>query len=153
MFISDFAIRRPVITVVSMLALVVFGLVSLVLLQTDEFPDVAVPLVVVAVPYPGASPDNVEREIVEPIEEAIAGISGVKKVTSNALDSFATHPRRVQLREGSAGSDAGDSRRDQRDSQRPAAGDGGADPDAGQPDRLPDRLARARRRTPCRSDS
>jgi len=89
MFISDFAIRRPVITVVSMVALVVFGLVSLVLLQTDEFPDVAVPLVVVSVPYPGASPDNVEREIVEPVEEAIAGISGVKKVTSNSLDSFA----------------------------------------------------------------
>ena len=41
-------------------------------------------------PYPGASPDNVEREIVEPIEEAIAGISGVKKVTSNSLDSYAT---------------------------------------------------------------
>jgi len=90
MFISDFAIRRPVITVVSMLALVVFGLVSLVLLQTDEFPDVAVPLVVVSVPYPGASPDNVEREIVEPMEEAISGISGVKKVTSNSLDGFAT---------------------------------------------------------------
>ena len=90
MFISDLAIRRPVITVVSMLALVVFGLVSYVLLQTDEFPDVAVPLVVVATPYPGASPDNVEREIVEPMEEAISGISGVKKVTSNALDGFAS---------------------------------------------------------------
>jgi HAE1 family hydrophobic/amphiphilic exporter-1 len=90
MFISDFAIRRPVITIVSMVALVVFGLVSLVLLQTDEFPDVAVPLVVVATPYPGASPDNVEREIVEPLEEAISGISGVRKVTSNALDGYAT---------------------------------------------------------------
>ena len=90
MFISDFAIRRPVITVVSMLALVIFGLVSFVLLQTDEFPDVAVPIVVTAVPYPGASPDNVEREIIDPIEEAISGISGVKRVTSNALDSFGT---------------------------------------------------------------
>jgi HAE1 family hydrophobic/amphiphilic exporter-1 len=89
MFISDFAIRRPVITVVSMVALVVFGLVSLFLLHTDEFPDVAVPLVVVQVPYPGASPDNVERELVEPIEEAVAGISGVVKITSNSLDSFA----------------------------------------------------------------
>jgi HAE1 family hydrophobic/amphiphilic exporter-1 len=88
--ISDFAIRRPVITVVSMLALVVFGLFALALLQTDEFPDVAVPLVVVAVPYPGASPDNVEREIVDPLEEGISGISGVRKVTSNALDGFAT---------------------------------------------------------------
>jgi HAE1 family hydrophobic/amphiphilic exporter-1 len=90
MTISDFAIRRPVITVVSMLALVVFGLFSLALLQTDEFPDVAVPLVVVAVPYPGASPDNVEREIVDPLEEGISGISGVRKVTSNAMDGFAT---------------------------------------------------------------
>src|SRR5690242_4926163 len=90
MFISDFAIKRPVITVVSMVALVVFGLTSLYKLQTDEFPDVAVPLVVVAVPYPGAAPDNVEREIVEPFEEAISGISGVKKVTSNALDGYAT---------------------------------------------------------------
>jgi HAE1 family hydrophobic/amphiphilic exporter-1 len=90
MFISDLAIRRPVLTIVSMVALVVFGLVSFVLLQTDEFPDVAVPIVVVATPYPGASPDNVEREIVEPMEEAISGISGVTRVTSNALDGFAS---------------------------------------------------------------
>jgi HAE1 family hydrophobic/amphiphilic exporter-1 len=88
MTISDLAIRRPVITVVTMLALVVFGLVSLTQLQTDEFPDVAVPIVVVSVPYPGASPDNVEREIVDPLEEAFTSISGVKRVKSNALDSF-----------------------------------------------------------------
>ena len=87
----------PVITVVSMVALVVFGLVSLVLLQTDEFPDVAVPLVVVSVPYPGASPDNVEREIVEPLEEAIAGISGVQE---GPLE------RARQLRDGCSSSSA-----------------------------------------------
>jgi HAE1 family hydrophobic/amphiphilic exporter-1 len=90
MFISDFAIKRPVITVVSMIALVVFGGIALALLQTDEFPDVAVPVVVVSVPYPGAAPENVEREIVEPIEEAISGLSGVRKIRSSALDSFAT---------------------------------------------------------------
>ena len=144
MFISDFAIRRPVITVVSMLALVVFGLVSLVLLQTDEFPDVAVPLVVVAVPYPGASPDNVEREIVEPIEEAISGISGVKKVTSNALDGYATVLVEFTFEKDLRGSDAGDSRRDQRDPQRPAGRDEGAGAHARQPDGLPDRLGGAR---------
>ena len=88
MTISDFAIRRPVITVVTMLALVVFGIVSLFQLQTDEFPDVAVPVVVVSAPYPGASPDNVEREILDPMEEAFSGISGVKRMKSNALDSF-----------------------------------------------------------------
>ncbi len=90
MYISDFAIRRPVITVVSMVALVVFGLVALTQLHTDEFPEVQPPIVVLAVPYPGASPDNVEREIVEPIEESLAGISGVKQIESSSLDSFAT---------------------------------------------------------------
>ena len=62
MFISDFAIKRPVITVVSMVALVVFGIAALLKLQTDEFPDVAPPIVGVAILYPGASPETVERE-------------------------------------------------------------------------------------------
>jgi HAE1 family hydrophobic/amphiphilic exporter-1 len=89
MFISDFAIKRPVITVVSMLALVVGGIIALLRLQTDEFPDVAPPYVSVAVPYPGASPETVETEILNPIEEAIASISGVKKVMGRAEDGFA----------------------------------------------------------------
>lgn len=88
MFISDFAIRRPIITVVSMLALVVFGLASLVLLKTDEFPDVQPPLVVVSVLYPGAAPENVEREVIEPIEDVVSSISGVSQISSSALDSF-----------------------------------------------------------------
>ncbi|MGZ8492219.1 MAG: efflux RND transporter permease subunit, partial [Gemmatirosa sp.] len=90
MFISDFAIKRPIITVVSMVALVVFGLFALLKLQTDEFPEVAPPFVTVAVPYPGASPDGVERELLDPIEEAISAISGVKKVMGTAQDGFAT---------------------------------------------------------------
>jgi HAE1 family hydrophobic/amphiphilic exporter-1 len=89
MFISDFAIRRPVITIVTMLALVVFGIFALFNLDTDEFPDVQPPIVAVAVVYPGASPENVEREILEPMEESISGISGVNKITSSALDGFA----------------------------------------------------------------
>jgi hydrophobic/amphiphilic exporter-1 (mainly G- bacteria), HAE1 family len=90
MFISDFAIRRPVITVVTMLALTVFGIFALFNLDTDEFPDVQAPIVAVAVLYPGASPEGVEREILEPIEEGISGISGVNKITSSALDGFAS---------------------------------------------------------------
>ncbi|MGE0443758.1 MAG: efflux RND transporter permease subunit [Vicinamibacterales bacterium] len=88
MFISDTAIKRPVITVVSMLALVVFGIVALTQLDTDEFPEIDAPVVVVSVPYPGASPDTVEREVLDPIEEAISGISGVDQINGNALDSF-----------------------------------------------------------------
>ncbi len=88
MFISDFAIRRPIITVVTMLALVVFGLFALLRLETDEFPDVAPPYVSVGIIYPGASPDGVENEVLDPIEDAISAISGVKRVFGRAEDGF-----------------------------------------------------------------
>ncbi|MGQ0650091.1 MAG: efflux RND transporter permease subunit [Gemmatimonadaceae bacterium] len=89
MLISDFAIKRPVITVVTMMALAVFGLFALIQLQTDEFPEVAPPVVTVGLVYPGASPDGVEREILDPVEEAVSSISGVKRVMSSAQDGFA----------------------------------------------------------------
>ncbi|CAM4447130.1 efflux RND transporter permease subunit [Corallococcus exiguus] len=91
MFISDFAIKRPIITITAMVALVVFGIVALFNLETDEFPDVQQPVINVTIAYPGASPDTVEREIVEPIEDAIFAISGVdgKKTTSSSTDSLA----------------------------------------------------------------
>src|SRR5687767_9467549 len=88
MFISDTAIKRPVLTVVAMLILVVFGIVALTQLDTDEFPEIDAPIVVIAIPYPGASPDNVEREVIEPIEEVISGISGVDRMRSSSLDGF-----------------------------------------------------------------
>src|ERR1700710_399992 len=89
MFISDFAIRRPIITVVTMLALVIFGLASLARLDTDEFPDLDQPIVFIGIAYPGASPDVVEREVVTRLEDKISGISGVDKVNSTSTDGFA----------------------------------------------------------------
>jgi HAE1 family hydrophobic/amphiphilic exporter-1 len=89
MFISDFSISRPIITVVVMVALVVFGIVALANLKTDEYPDVQPPVIAVSIVYPGASPEGVERELLEPIEEAISGISGVDKIQSTAQDAFA----------------------------------------------------------------
>ncbi len=89
MFISDFAIRRPIITVVTMIALVVFGLASLARLDTDEFPAIDAPIVFIAIPYPGAAPDVVEREVVNRVEDKISGISGVDKINSTSTDGFA----------------------------------------------------------------
>jgi hydrophobic/amphiphilic exporter-1 (mainly G- bacteria), HAE1 family len=89
MVISDFAIKRPMITVVTMVALVVFGLFALLRLQTDEFPDIQQPVVLVGVPYPGASPEGVEREILKPVEDAIKGISGVDQILGTASDGYA----------------------------------------------------------------
>jgi len=91
MLISDFAIKRPIITVTTMVALVTFGIFALINLQTDEFPDIQQPVIAVTIVYPGASPDVVEREIVEPVEEAIFSISGVdrEKTQSTAADGLA----------------------------------------------------------------
>ena len=89
MFISDFAIKKPLVTIVSMVALVVFGIFSLFQLETDEFPDVQQPIINVAIPYPGASPDVVEREVLDRVEEAISGISGVDRIAGAAQDGFA----------------------------------------------------------------
>jgi HAE1 family hydrophobic/amphiphilic exporter-1 len=88
MLISDFAIRRPVITIVSMVALSLFGIIALLKLKTDEYPDVQPPYVHVGLVYPGASPDGVEREVLEPVEEVVASISGVKKIIGSAQDGF-----------------------------------------------------------------
>ena len=88
MSISDFAIKRPIVTIVLMVAISVFGIFALLRLNTDEFPEVSPPIVSVAIPYPGAAPETVEREVITPVEEQIAAISGVKQVQSNALDSF-----------------------------------------------------------------
>ena len=56
MLISNYAIKKPIITTVVMVALVVFGLIALMSLDTDEFPEVTAPVVNVAIIYPGASP-------------------------------------------------------------------------------------------------
>lgn len=89
MFISDFSIKRPVVTVATMLAIAGFGAFALGMLKTDEIPDVKFPVVGVMLAYPGASPEGVEREVVDPIEDRIAGISGVDKVESSVHDGVA----------------------------------------------------------------
>jgi hydrophobic/amphiphilic exporter-1 (mainly G- bacteria), HAE1 family len=89
MVISDFAIKRPLITVVTMLALTVFGLLALNRLKTDEYPDVAEPYVSVGIPYPGASPDVVEKQLLKPIEDQISSINNVKQVMGQAYDGYA----------------------------------------------------------------
>jgi HAE1 family hydrophobic/amphiphilic exporter-1 len=88
MIISDFAIKRPLITVVAMVAMVIFGLFALLKLKTDEFPDVNPPFLTVGIVYPGASPDVVESEVLKPIEEQIGSISGVKRIMGKAYDGY-----------------------------------------------------------------
>jgi hydrophobe/amphiphile efflux-1 (HAE1) family protein len=90
MWVSNYAIKKPIITTVTMVALVVFGLIALLRLDTDEYPDVTAPVVHVAVVYPGASPAVVERELIDPLEESFRSISGVDRIISTAVDGYAS---------------------------------------------------------------
>lgn len=88
MTLSDVSIRRPVFTAMMSLALVVMGLIGYSRLGTDLFPDVALPVVVVTGVYRGAGPQEVESQIVKPLEDAVAGISGVDFIHSWSRENF-----------------------------------------------------------------
>lgn len=86
--ISGLAIRRPVFTTMVMLGLIVLGLFSYQRLNIDEFPDVDIPVVAVQTVYPGASPETVEREVTERLEEVFNPIEGVDRITSISLEGI-----------------------------------------------------------------
>ncbi len=143
MFISDIAIKTPVLTIVAMLALVVFGIVALTQLDTDEFPEIDAP----------------DRRRRDPVSRRVArrrrarghradrrGDCRDQRRRPHAVElarRLRQHHRGVRLREGPAAGHAGDPRRDLRHPQRSAAGDGGADPHAVRPGGSADRVADA----------
>src|SRR2546423_6160048 len=89
MFLSDFSIKRPVATIVLIIALMGLGLLALGKLRVNQIPDVEQPVLVVTITYPGASPDTVERELINRIEKALQSITGVDEVRSTASESQA----------------------------------------------------------------
>src|SRR5471032_1799763 len=90
MFLSDFSIKRPTATIVLILAMMCIGLLALKKLRVNQNPDVEVPFIVVSIPYPGASPDTVEREVVNRLEKSLQSISGVTEINSSADEGSAT---------------------------------------------------------------
>ena len=90
MLLSDFSIKRPVSTVVIIIALMCLGLLALKKLRVNQIPDVEQPVMVVAIPYPGASPESVEREIVNRVEKALQSIPQVYQIRSTSSESTAT---------------------------------------------------------------
>src|SRR5450830_24246 len=90
MFLSDFSIKRPTATIVLILAMMCVGLLALKKLRVNQNPDVEVPFIVVSIPYPGASPDTVEREVVNRLEKSLQSISGVTEVNSDSNEGSAS---------------------------------------------------------------
>ena len=89
MFLSNFSIRQPVTTVAMVIVLMCLGLLAFKNLRVNQIPDVQQPVIVVTVPYPGASPETVEREIINRIEKALQSIPQVYEIRSTASESQA----------------------------------------------------------------
>jgi HAE1 family hydrophobic/amphiphilic exporter-1 len=104
MALTRLAIHRPLTMLMIILGLVVMGYRALTLLQVDRFPKVDLPFVSVVTVYPGASPNDVEDLVVKPIEDAVAGISGIDQLTSQASEGLGVVV--VQFVEGTNGNQA-----------------------------------------------
>jgi len=89
MFLSDFSVKRPIAMIVIVIALMGAGLLALAKLRVNQIPDVEQPVLVVTIPYPGASPETVERELINRIEKSMQTISGVDKLRSTAKEGSA----------------------------------------------------------------
>lgn len=86
MWLSDHSVKRPVFATVISLLLVAFGALAFQQLPTREYPDIVPPVVSVQTSYPGASAAVVETRITQLLEKQIAGIEGIRNLTSRSQD-------------------------------------------------------------------
>src|SRR5471032_3054907 len=89
MFLSDFSIKRPIATIVLIVAMMCLGLLALKKLRVNQNPDIELPFIIVNVPYPGASPETVEREILNRLEKPLLAINGATKLEGTANEGSA----------------------------------------------------------------
>lgn len=84
MSLTEISVKRPVTTMMVFVSLVVVGMIATKLVPLEYFPDISFPGAFVQVPYPDASPEEIEEQIIRPMEEALATISGLERMNSNA---------------------------------------------------------------------
>jgi len=84
MNISELSIKRPVLSTVFVLIILLLGLIGYSYLGVREYPSVDNPIISVDVSYPGANADIIENQITEPLEQNINGIPGIRSLTSSS---------------------------------------------------------------------
>jgi hydrophobic/amphiphilic exporter-1 (mainly G- bacteria), HAE1 family len=86
MWITKTSINQPVFATMVMLALTVLGIISYTRLGVEQMPDIQVPGIWMQVQYPGASPEQVEADLIKPLEEAVNTVNGVKTIFTNSFE-------------------------------------------------------------------
>jgi hydrophobe/amphiphile efflux-1 (HAE1) family protein len=82
--LTDICLRRPVFAWMLMAGTILFGIIAIQRIGISQFPDVDNPTVSVSVSWPGASPEDVETGLINPLEDAMSQVSGVLSLTSSA---------------------------------------------------------------------
>lgn len=86
--LTKYSVKKPFTIFVAVVIVAVFGLVAVYKMTPDLFPSINTPYAVVATTYPGASAEEVEVQITDPIEQQLATLSNVKNVSSMSADNY-----------------------------------------------------------------
>ena len=97
MWLTRFAITRPVITAMVFIGLALYGLVSYRSLGVNLFPNVSFPIVAVHAGYPGASPAEMEKLVIKPIEDQLDGMENLDRLSASSQEGSATIVARFKL--------------------------------------------------------
>jgi len=81
---TNFALHRPVTTVMIFAAVATIGALAAKLLPLEQFPDITFPFMGVTIPYPGSTPEEIEEEITRPVEDALATLPGIREIRSRS---------------------------------------------------------------------
>jgi hydrophobe/amphiphile efflux-1 (HAE1) family protein len=88
--VSAWAIRKPIPSLVLFIVLMILGVFSFQGLPITRFPNIDVPLVTVSVTQAGAAPSELQNQVTKRIEDSVAGVNGVKHITSSISEGIST---------------------------------------------------------------
>src|SRR5207237_4339499 len=90
MSLTNIAIRRPLLMLMAIGAVLVVGLVSWTKLGVDLLPALDFPIVVVSTPYPGASPEAVDTLVTKKVEDAVASVNDIDYIQSSSVEGLSS---------------------------------------------------------------
>ena len=109
--LSKFSVRKPFTVFVAVVICLVLGFLSFQNMSTDFLPSMELPYALVMTTYPGASPEEVEKAVSEPVEQAMARINNVKQLQSISVNNMS-----IVMMEFNDGTDMGSTTVDMRES-------------------------------------
>ena len=85
---EKFSVKKPFTVLVAVIMVLMLGFVSISNMQTNLLPDVNTPFLMVVTVYPGASPERVESEVSDVMQNALGTVAGVESVTATSAENY-----------------------------------------------------------------